>query len=246
MRYLLVSDLHGNYEALEAVLNSARGQYDEIVCCGDLVGYGPDPNRIVEWARGNVSAVIRGNHDRACCGLEDLEWFNPIAQEATRWTMAHLTQESLGWLRALPRGPLAINGFAIAHGSPLDEDEYVASLAEAANVFDYLERPVTFFGHTHLQGGFVWANGRRTLMLRPRRDEAETHLRLDPDAVYLINPGSTGQPRDTDPRAAYALYESEWRDLLLRRVPYDFEAVRRKIDAAGLPPALGQRLAFGR
>jgi diadenosine tetraphosphatase ApaH/serine/threonine PP2A family protein phosphatase len=246
LRYLLISDLHGNQEALDAVLADARGQYQHIVCCGDLVGYGPDPNRIVEWARASLLAVIRGNHDRACCGLEDLEWFNPIAQEASRWTMAHLSAENLDWLRSLPRGPITVDGFSVAHGSPLDEDEYIASLSDAANVFDYLDKPLTFFGHTHLQGGFMWANGRRDAIPRPHRTEYETLLHIDRDALYLVNPGSTGQPRDSDPRAAYALFNSETQEILLRRVPYDYDAVRQKIERAGLPPALGQRLAFGR
>jgi diadenosine tetraphosphatase ApaH/serine/threonine PP2A family protein phosphatase len=134
----------------------------------------------------------------------------------------------------------------MAHGSPLDEDEYVASLADAANVFEYLDNPVTFFGHTHLQGGFMWANGRREAVLRPHRTEYETLLHIEPDALYLINPGSTGQPRDSDPRAAYALFDSETAVVLLRRVSYDYDAVRQKIERVGLPPALGQRLAFGR
>ena len=246
MRYLLISDLHGNLEALESVLADAEGHYDRILCCGDLVGYGPDPNLIVDWARRNLFAVIRGNHDRACCGLEDLEWFNPIAQTATRWTMSHLTSENLAWLRSLPRGPIVVDGFTLAHGSPLDEDEYIASLADAANVFDYLDKPVTFFGHTHLQGGFSWVNGHRETIARPRDDQHEVAVRLDPDALWLINPGSTGQPRDADPRAAYALYDTDSRELILRRVLYDHDSVRRKIEAAGLPPALGNRLSRGR
>jgi len=246
LRYLLISDLHVNREALDSVLEDARNQYDRIVCCGDLVGYGPDPNPIVDWARSSLFAVIRGNHDRACCGIDDLEWFNPIAQEASRWTMSHLSPENLDWLRSLKRGPIVVDGFSLAHGSPLDEDEYIASLADAANVFDYLDRPLTFFGHTHLQGGFLWANGRREAIARPHRAEHETLLHIEADALYLVNPGSTGQPRDSDPRAAYALFDTETRNLLLRRVSYDHEAVRVKIESAGLPPALGQRLAFGR
>jgi predicted phosphodiesterase len=242
----LISDLHGNYEALEAALGAAGGHYDHIVCCGDLVGYGPDPNRIVDWARHHLLAVIRGNHDRACCGMDDLEWFNPIAQEASRWTMAHLSPENLDWLRTLPRGPIKVNGFSVAHGSPLDEDEYIASMDDAANVFDYLDSAITFFGHTHLQGGFVWVNGHREVIPRPRKDTRGVRLQLDPDALYLINPGSIGQPRDTDPRAAFALYDTEAHDVTLCRVPYDWEAVRRKIHTAGLPAALGQRLALGR
>jgi predicted phosphodiesterase len=246
VRYLLISDLHSNYEALEAVLEHAAGQYDRIVCCGDLVGYGPDPNPVIDWARGHLSAVVRGNHDRGCCGLDDLEWFNPIAQDACRWTMANLTPENLIWLRALPCGPIAVDGFVIAHGSPMDEDEYIASLDDAGNLFGYLESSVTFIGHTHLQGGFVWAQGRKEKIARPRADQPEVGFRLDPDGIYLVNPGSTGQPRDADPRAAYALFDSETREVTLPRVAYDFEAVRMKIERSGLPPALGWRLAIGR
>jgi diadenosine tetraphosphatase ApaH/serine/threonine PP2A family protein phosphatase len=246
VRFLVVSDIHGNWDALEAVLKDARGQYDNIVCCGDLVGYGPDPNRIVDWARTDVLAAIRGNHDRACCGLDSLEWFNPVAQEASRWTMSTLTSESLEWLRALPAGPLAVDGFMLAHGSPLDEDEYLMTLADAANIFGYLEANLTFFGHTHLQGGFAWEHGRRRVIWRPMEDQVESYVHVGADGLYLVNPGSVGQPRDMDARAAYALYDNAEREVVLRRVTYDYDAVRHKIESLGLPPVLGARLAQGR
>ncbi len=240
MRYLLISDLHSNWDALEAVLDRSRGYYDRIVCCGDIVGYGPEPDRVVEWARENLFAAIRGNHDRACCGLEDLEWFNPVAQVASRWTMAHMSAENLNWLRELPQGPVAIDGFAIAHGSPLDEDEYVTSLSDAANLFDYLDSGLTFFGHTHLQGAFAYVDGKKRNLSR------QDFIRLEVDGIYLVNPGSVGQPRDGDARAAYALFDSDTREITLERVPYDYGTVARKIAAAGLPTALGSRLSFGR
>lgn len=246
MRYLIISDLHGNWEALQAVLENASSEYDRIVCCGDLVGYGPDPDRIVEWARRHVDVVVRGNHDRACCGLEDLEWFNEVAQIASRWTMAHLTQADLAWLRDLPRGPVMVDGFSIAHGSPLDEDEYVTTLADASNVVEYVEAALTFIGHTHLQGGFYWLDGRQWIVRGPEAPRCVEPLRIDPDGVYLMNPGSVGQPRDGDPRAAYCLFDADKRDLRLLRAVYDYEAVRRKIETAGLPPVLGSRLALGR
>jgi diadenosine tetraphosphatase ApaH/serine/threonine PP2A family protein phosphatase len=246
VRYLIVSDVHGNREAIEAVMADCAGQYDRILCCGDLIGYGPDPNPVIDWARRHVDSVIRGNHDRACCGLDNLEWFNPIAQEASRWTMAQLTKSNLEWLRALPQGPVVVDGFLMAHGSPLDEDEYLISLEDAENVFSYLESNLTFFGHTHLQGGFAWVNGSRHAVGRPYPFESTTYIHIDPDGAYLINPGSVGQPRDGDPRASYALYDSQKRDLSLCRVPYDYEAVRQKIETAGLPPGLGTRLALGR
>ena len=246
MRYLLLSDLHANWEALQAVLEDARGRYDRILCCGDIVGYGPDPNLVADWARSNLDEVIRGNHDRVCCGLEDLEWFNPVAQAASLWTMTQLTAANLSWLRGLGRGPLPLDGFSLAHGSPLDEDEYIASVSDAANIFGYLESNLTFFGHTHLQGGFEWAKGKIRKIAKPRVDQAFVRYPVDPDAAWLINPGSVGQPRDADPRAAYAIFEQDKMHVLLHRVPYHYGAVRRKIEMAGLPPALGARLAVGR
>ncbi len=246
VRYLVTSDLHGNWEAVQAVLADARGQYDRIVCCGDLVGYGPDPNRVIVWARENLYAVIRGNHDRACCGLDDLEWFNPVAQAASRWTMAELTPENLQYLRGLQQGPMVVDDFLVAHGSPLDEDEYLMSSTDAANVFGYLESNLTFFGHTHLQGGFLWIEGHQQFIRKPSAGEESVYVRVEPDGAYLINPGSVGQPRDGDARAAYAVFDSEDRAIVLKRVGYDSEAVRRKIERVGLPPALGLRLGIGR
>lgn len=246
MRYLVVSDLHSNWEALEAVLDHARGQYDRIVCCGDLAGYGPDPNRVIDWCRASLSAVVRGNHDRACCGLEDLEWFNPVARAATVWTMGRLSQVNFDYLRQLPAGPLGVDGFQLIHGSPLDEDEYLISATDVRNVFDYLEANVSFFGHTHLQCGYAWADGYFQIMRPLDPFQAEVWYRLDRDGVYLINAGSVGQPRDGDARAAFALFDSETREVVQRRVRYDHEATRRKIEAAGLPDILGSRLAIGR
>jgi predicted phosphodiesterase len=122
VRYLILSDIHSNWEALEAVLADAGGSFDEALCCGDLVGYGADPNRVVEWVRSNVRIVVRGNHDKGCAGLEDLDWFNPIARSAAQWTAAVLAPENLEYLRNLPKGPIPLDSFQILHGSPLDED----------------------------------------------------------------------------------------------------------------------------
>lgn len=246
MRYLVISDLHSNWEALEAVIDAARGQYDRIVCCGDLAGYGPDPNRVLDWARENLHAVIRGNHDRVCCGIESLEWFNVIAQAASLWTMSRLSPENTAYLLALPPGPLTVDGFQLIHGSPLDEDEYLMSVTDARNVFAYLETNLAFFGHTHLQGGYVWLRGQYQVLGRMERFQSEVRWRLDPDGAYLINPGSVGQPRDGDSRAAFVLFDTGSKEIVYRRVPYDYEATRRKIEAAGLPEVLGSRLSAGR
>lgn len=246
MRYLVISDVHSNWEALEAVLQSARGEYDRIACCGDLVGYGPDPNLVLDWARANLDAVIRGNHDRGCCGQEDLEWFNPVAKAANIWTMQQLTPENMKYLCGLPAGPFPVDGFQLIHGSPLDEDEYLINAADARNVFDYLECALSFFGHTHLQCGYAHADGYFQVMRQLDPFVGEIRHRIDPDGMYLINAGSVGQPRDGDPRAAFALFDSEAREVVQRRVGYDCQTTRSKIEAAGLPEVLGSRLTIGR
>ena len=245
MRYLILSDIHANWEALEAVLEHAAGRYDEILCCGDLVGYAADPNRVVTWARETVRAIVRGNHDKAAIGLEDIEWFNPAAQASAVWTQQELTPENLDYLRNLPKGPLEVAGFAIMHGSPLDEDEYVINVSEAAMVFGYLGVALSFFGHTHLQGGFVLdRNGAMEIGQVPAHLSRATFEPPESGAC-LVNPGSVGQPRDGDPRAAYVLYTPEERRITYYRIPYDLEQAQRKIVQAGLPEALALRLAYG-
>lgn len=245
MRYLIVSDIHANWEALEAVLAHAESGYDRIVCCGDLVGYGADPNAVTEWVREHVTDVVRGNHDKACAGLEDLEWFNPIARESAVWTQKALQQANLGYLHDLVKGPKRIDGFQILHGSPLDEDEYLISEQDAAQAAPYLDTNVSFFGHTHLQGGFLChRNGTKYLNSAPVGVETET-LELEQDVPYLINPGSVGQPRDNDPRAAYALYEPAARLVTFCRAPYDIASAQKKILGAGLPELLAMRLDVG-
>jgi predicted phosphodiesterase len=242
--YLIVSDIHGNYEALEAVLEDASGRYDRILCLGDLVGYGADPNPVVEWAKSSVVSIVRGNHDRACIGTDLLESFNPAAQVSTLWTRGVLTPGNSKYLEHLARGPLRVTldgngGFDLVHGSPLDEDEYLVGLEDVLFLGEHLETQLTFFGHTHLQGGF---------MLAPRsvsRVMMHRVLQLEPDYYYLINPGSVGQPRDGDPRAAYVLYSPEDRTVEFRRVPYDIGKAAAKILQADLPESLAIRLFEG-
>ena len=238
MRYLILSDLHANWEALQAVLAQAQSTYDRVVCCGDLVGYGADPDAVTEWVRENVSTIVRGNHDKACAGLEDLEWFNPVARQSVLWTQGVMKAVNLDYLRDLPKGPDLIDGFQIVHGSPLDEDEYVVTEREVAQVAPYLEAQVAFFGHTHLQGGFMChRNGVKRFLVATQE--------LEDNAVYYINSGSVGQPRDGDPRAAYAVYEPEIRMVTLCRVEYDVPTAQRKIVEAGLPELLALRLSAG-
>ena len=246
MRYLIISDLHGNLEALQAVLAQSAGGYDQILCCGDLVGYGADPNPVCDWARLNCSVVVRGNHDRASTGQDDLEWFNPVARNAAIWTLQTLSTENASFIVGLPRGPVTVEDFQVFHGSPYDEDEYVIAADEASQAFSYMEARIAFFGHTHVQGGFIWNQSRVETILRPPARSDSQSLLIDPECAYMINPGSAGQPRDGDPRAAYVLYDSEAKEVTYRRVGYDITTAQRKIHAAGLPAILADRLSAGR
>ena len=245
MRYLVLSDIHGNWEGLEAVLKHADGLYDEILCGGDLVGYCADPNPVVDWIRSNVKVVIRGNHDKVCAGVESFEWFNPMAQAAALWTQQQLTDESLEYLRNLPKGPARIAGFQLLHGSPADEDEYLINSSDIAQITAYVDCPLSFFGHTHMQGGFFWGpNGVHRINKTP--DDCEQWIvEVDDDTFYLANPGSVGQPRDNDPRAAYLIYDDAERALAYRRTPYDIRTAQEKIRRAGLPDLLARRLDRG-
>jgi predicted phosphodiesterase len=245
VRYLILSDIHANQQALEAVIEHAQARYDVLACCGDIVGYGADPEFVVEWTRHNVPHVVRGNHDKACAGLEDLEWFNPPARISALWTLEHLSEESIAWLRELPQGPVELNGFDLVHGSPINEDEYLIGTREAEEVSPYLDRPISFFGHTHLQGGFLLHRNGVLRLRRPAVNDTELVLELEPDSYYLVNPGSVGQPRDGDPRAAYCVYDSVPRIVTYYRVPYDVVESQRRIRSAGLPTVLAERLATG-
>ena len=246
MRYLILSDLHANLEALDAVVRETAGRYDQAICCGDLVGYGADPNAVVEWVRSNCALTVRGNHDRACTGLDDLEWFNPVAQKAAFWTQEELTPANAEWTRELPKGPLGCDGFQVVHGAPFDEDEYVIATAEAGQAFGYLESKLAFFGHTHVQGGFIWNHSRvETIPRTSPRSDRQT-MEIDAECAYLVNPGSVGQPRDGDPRAAYCLYDTGASMITYFRASYDVAEAQRKIRQAGLPDVLADRLSIGR
>ncbi|HEY7210148.1 MAG TPA: metallophosphoesterase family protein [Bryobacteraceae bacterium] len=245
MRFLIISDPHANWPALEAVLADAEGRYDQVVCCGDLVGYNPDPGRVLDWAGEHCMCIVRGNHDKVVAGIDSLEWFNEIAQIAARWTIAQLSDDQLAYLRELPAGPVKLDYFHVWHGSPRDEDEYVTGAREAAPAFEALELPLAFFGHTHLQGVFVSKHRRLGAIAAVPKKESEIAIELEPDVLYLVNPGSVGQPRDGDPRAAYALYDSEQKVVYLRRVVYLVESTAAEILAAGLPDVLAQRLVYG-
>ena len=251
MRILLLSDVHSNLEALEACL-AAAPPYDIAVNLGDTVGYGANPNEVVARSRAVATIFVRGNHDKAVAGLMDLGEFNPAAGLATLWTRTQLTPENLEWLRGLPQGPIRMKELPevqFVHGSAFDEDEYLVNVRDAIEPLLTDSVPVTFFGHTHLQGGFV-AQGEVSEPYRPgyrtvgQPESSDWPLRRN--RRYLINPGSVGQPRDGDWRAAFALFDTEHWQVSYYRIPYDVTAAQQRIRDADLPERLASRLAQGR
>jgi predicted phosphodiesterase len=248
MRFLILSDIHSNLEALDTVLEHASGQYDQVLCCGDLVGYGPDPNAVIERIRELNPGVIRGNHEKAALGLVDLSLFNPLAKRAALWTQDELTADNRNYLKQIQSGPLDVPPLTLVHGSLLDEDQYLVDLEDALQNFPLAQHPVTFFGHTHIQGGFVRFQDGRAGLLNPeiKRGSSESQLRIDPQHRYLVNPGAVGQPRDYDSRAAFVIYDAE--ELIVRyfRTSYPLEATQAKMITAQLPQYLIDRLSLGR
>lgn len=250
VRILVLSDIHANLEALEACLEAAP-PHDRVFNLGDIVGYGANPNEVAERARLLGNVFVRGNHDKACSGLTNLAGFNPIAGLAARWTQQQLSPENLDFLRTLPRGPLAaMENVGCVHGSSDDEDEYVLMSQDALPLLQRATCQITFFGHTHIQCGFSLERQGRFQGVLPaypaRNGEQQFDLRLKADAKYLINPGSIGQPRDGDPRAAFLLYDADENLITFHRIPYDIGGAQKKILAAGLPPRLAERLKEGR
>jgi diadenosine tetraphosphatase ApaH/serine/threonine PP2A family protein phosphatase len=244
VRYLILSDIHGNIDALESVLTAAAGAWDEVIVLGDLVGYGAEPNAVIDRVLElEPRAVIRGNHDKAACGIDSGENFNQIARYAAAWTHQELTPAHRQYLHDLPQGPTPIDDrLQICHGAPFDEDYYIFDALDAQRALDAAERPVCIFGHTHLP---VIFSIRGSELAADVPDGDVPALELQPDTRYLINPGSVGQPRDGDPRAAFGIYDSAG-VMTFRRVAYDVGEAQRRISAVGLPQSLANRLAIGR
>jgi predicted phosphodiesterase len=251
MRYLVISDIHSNLEALQTAL-AAAPEHDFVLNLGDVVGYGASPNEVVKIAKELNGPIVRGNHDKACSGLGDTFGFNAVADRAVSWTVETLTPENRDWVRRLEHGPVNIPQFAggqCVHGSPIDEDDYLLSSAAAFEAFRDDKTQLTFYGHTHVQGGYVLRNG-YVEQVRPKyttaTNEETWEMPLQDDGRYLINPGSIGQPRDGDWRAGFALFDSEAKVVKFYRVPYPVEVAQHRILAAELPEYLAVRLRTGR
>lgn len=248
MRYLIIADMHGNWDALVAVLEDARERgFEEVLVLGDLVGYGATPNEIVEeLCRLEMPfQVIRGNHDKVVSGIDDGSNFNPTALLAARWTSDAMTEENLGFIRNLPQGPIRIDDdLMICHGSLLDEDEYLLAALDAVESLLSVEDQVVFFGHTHIPSKFSYRDedGRTDVAVL---EGDEVIVELEEGTRYMLNPGSVGQPRDRDNRAGYMIYDTDLRQVTLRRLEYPIALAQERIRAAGLPEMLADRLGVG-
>ena len=242
MRILVISDIHANYTALEAVLNDA-GTVDETWCLGDMVGYGPDPNAVVEQVRELTHLTcILGNHDVAVIGRMPFEAFNGDARRSLVWTEKVMTADNIDFMRTLPQIAKVRGDVTMAHGSPRDPIwEYVLNTLSARLNFDHFDTPYCFVGHSHAQAMF---------QLNEKNDRVTLEITTPGDVIPLtprciLNPGSVGQPRDRDPRAAYAIYDSKTQTWEARRVDYNIPEVQERIRQAGLPEKHAVRLSEG-
>jgi diadenosine tetraphosphatase ApaH/serine/threonine PP2A family protein phosphatase len=243
LRYCVLGDVHGNLEALEAVLADAEKQGAECyLCAGDIVGYGANPGECVARVRELTPHIVAGNHDCAVVGRADVEYFNLYAREAVLWTAAHLSDEAKGFLTGLPL-TLEVNGFTLVHAT-VHEPElfgYIESAVAARLSFDALDTELAFVGHSHVPVTFFYEERGEEIWY-----SQDAEIPLGDFTKTIINVGSVGQPRDDNPHAAYALYDTGQDAVAIRRVPYDIERATQKIVDAGLPDILAARLHIGR
>ena len=245
MRILILSDIHGNLEALQAIMREV--EYQEVIVLGDLVGYGASPNEVIDMVRQlNPQAQVRGNHDKVAAGITEGKDFNATALEAIRWTQSRLTEENRAYLVTLPIGPVEYrDSITLSHGSPKDEEEYIFQEWIALRSFQYFNTPVCFYGHSHVPMVIGLGTGDDLEVRLPKGPE-NCCLTFENQYRYLINPGSVGQPRDNDPRACAAVFDQEKNQIEYIRVDYDIAAAQDKIIKAGLPGYLADRIAAGR
>lgn len=240
MKYAIIADIHGNLEALDAVLKDTREQKcTHYACVGDVVGYGANPKECLEIVRSMNMPCVKGNHDEYCSSEDTLEGFNPHAAEAVYWTRKQLNETDKQWLRDLKYIRL-VASFSMVHAT-LDGPQrwgYVFEKLAAAASFTYQNTPVCFFGHTHVPVAFI-----RDSMVR---GGTYSKFKVEPGRKYFVNVGSVGQPRDGNPHAAYVIYDLNEGSIELRRIMYDIPKAQEKIRNAGLPERLADRLALGK
>jgi diadenosine tetraphosphatase ApaH/serine/threonine PP2A family protein phosphatase len=240
MRYAVLSDIHGNLEALRAVLAACEAEVDGLLCLGDVVGYGADPDACLELIAERGTVLVAGNHEHGVTGQLDLEWFNPAARAAVKWTATQLATDHRSYLEALPL-TAEVAGATLVHGSPVHPEEwaYLTSAQDGFSALAGFQGRLCFVGHTHRPGH--WSIGSSG----PHSASGPSTVRLEAGRRYIVNVGSVGQPRDRDPRACFAIWDSAARWVAIRRVSYDLQVAREKIMRAGLPRLLANRLEIG-
>ena len=246
MNALVISDLHSNEPAFRAVMKHVRRKrFDHVVCLGDFVGYGAQPNQVLDELRSlpGKKIFIRGNHDRVVASDGDARGFNSAARAAVLWTRDHLSRTNRRLIDNLTPGPVAVGDLLFCHGSPMDEDEYLFNESDARMIFSKFNARIAFFGHTHLPV---------VIEFDPVRERIDFHfvrstkrIRLRPDRRYLINPGSVGQPRDRNPELSFLLFDEEKGTAQFYRLEYERELAQEAILRAGLPRILADRLSWG-
>jgi predicted phosphodiesterase len=243
MRYGIISDIHANLDAFQVVLKRLK-DVDAYICLGDIVGYGPDPDECVDIVRGlpGLKCVV-GNHDLACVGRYDINWFNWYAREAIVWTQTRLSPASRSYLLNLPLMEME-NSLTLVHGALPQPMDYVTSEREARSVFAEMITPVCLIGHTHIAEYYANAHGAAHMERRSLAQGGD--IKFGRGMSYIINSGSVGQPRDGNSMASYGIYDTTRREVKVKRIAYPVEAVQAKIAKAGLPEVLGDRLAIGR
>ena len=245
MRYFIFSDVHANIEAFDAVLSAiAEEQVNRIIFLGDIVGYGAQPNEAVARLKQlKPDAMVRGNHDKVIAEIEDGSSFQDLAYTSAMWSRLQMRSDNKAYLRRIPQGPITLEqDIQISHGSPHDEDFYILSHSDARPILHQSESWIVFYGHTHLP--MIYSTESRFSQHYPEEDEF--YYRLSADRQYLINPGSIGQPRDLNPKASFALLDTDEKFIYIKRVEYDIQAAQRKIREAGLPTWHADRLTDGR
>ena len=248
MRYLILSDIHSNQEAFEACVQRAKDAgYDSVLCCGDIVGYGPSPIEAIDGIRSLNAITIRGNHDRVAAGLDEATQFNPHARRAVYWTRAVLPESYREYLANLPIGPLDVTAEAqLVHGAVSHEDDYIFTEADADENFLLTDKAITFFGHSHFPVVFCSDAAGNSVQATSYEFDEFIAVKCEAGKKLFVNPGSVGQPRDGDSRASFAIWDEDRGRMEFYRVEYDVKATQNKMRAADLPVYLIDRLAHGR
>ncbi|TDI94981.1 MAG: metallophosphoesterase [Caldithrix sp.] len=241
LKYAIISDIHGNLEALESVIAEIEKKgVDTILCLGDVVGYGPNPNECVDIIRKRAEVILAGNHDYAPIGKLDVSYFNPWARSAIEWTADHLTQSSVDFLIELPL-KIDLDGFTIVHATPQNPEEwnYINTIGDAALNFPEFNSQICFIGHSHVPMAiYVTENNEH-------RVSKKNPLKIKKSRRYIINVGSVGQPRDLNPKASFSIYDNKTNVYENFRVGYAVAETQRKIRETQLPEFLAERLAAG-